>query len=293
MIRVKFESDNRPTLDGVENLAIEALTHVFDNPDWHYNFHSHESSVEIIYIASGRGIYTLNNVSYSAEPNSLILINPNVIHSLSSDPQDALNAWTLTLTNFTLPGLRANEIIPPSAYPVIRLTKHAALFRQNLSLILEQHDSQDGRCNTVSLAAALTLLLLSNRLAESTGKADLQSKRSLVPLRHTFALEVIAYMDKHFREPISLESLSDRFHISAGHISHALTDVCGISPINYLISRRIGEAQWLLLTTNQSIHDIAVQVGYENTYHFSKLFIKRIGMRPQDFRSKFKQVGTG
>ena len=290
VIRVSFEETDRADFTRTKDVQILALTHVFDNPNWFYNFHSHDAAAEVIYIQSGHGTYTLDNMSYSASAGNLIVINPGVIHSLASDAQDALNAWTLTVTRFSLPGLAPNQVISPGAYPLMRLGSLADCFYQNFALILEQHQRHNANFTEIAHAAATTLLFLSNQLAGSNSKAEQKRGSKEALQRNSFALEVIAFIDKHFREPISLEMLSDVFHISAGHISHALTNECGISPINYLISRRIGEAQWLLLTTELSVGDIALYVGYDNTYHFSKLFSKRIGMRPQDFRTKFKAV---
>ncbi len=286
MIRVSFEE--MPNFTQIKNLQILTLTHVFDNPNWFYNFHSHDAAAEMIYIESGHGTYTLDNMSYSATAGSLIVINPGVIHSVASDAQDTLNAWTLTVSRFSFPGLAPNQVIPPSAYPLMRLGKLAEYFRQSVMMIFSQHQGQNANFSEIAHASATSLLFLSNQLAGSSGKAELKSDSTDEFRRNAFVLKVISYMDKHFREPITLETLSDVFHISAGHISHAMTNEYGISPINYLISRRIGEAQWLLLTTDLSVRNIALHVGYENTYHFSKLFAKRIGMSPQAFREKFK-----
>lgn len=288
MIQISFANATCPELRSVQTMNILTLTHVFDNPNWVYNFHSHDTTAEIIYIESGRGIYTLGNVSYAASGGNLIIVNPGVIHSLASDPQEALNAWTLSISEFCLPGLSPNQVIPGSAYPMIRLGKWEEYVRGSFSLLLEQQADGMPQSASVSHAAAMTLLLLANQLMQPEGQLEANRGFSESQKHSAFALEVIRYMDRHFQEPITLEMLSDVFHISAGHISHALTRACGISPINYLISRRIGEAQWLLLTTELSVRDIALRVGYENAYHFSKLFAKRIGMRPQDFRERFK-----
>lgn len=288
MIQISFAGAACPEIQAVQDMRILTLTHVYDNPNWVYNFHSHDTTAEIIYIESGRGLYTLGNVSYAACGGNLIIVNPGVIHSLASDAQEALNAWTLSITGFCLPGLAPNQVIPAAAYPMTRLGRWESYVRGSFSLLLEQQAGGAPQAASISRAAAMTLVLLANELMQPEGQAEANGGLSESHNHSAFAMEVIRYMDRHFQEPITLEKLSDVFHISAGHISHALTRTCGISPINYLISRRIGEAQWLLLTTELPVRDIALRVGYENAYHFSKLFFKRIGMRPQDFRERFK-----
>lgn len=288
MIRVSWKSYDQPRCTGAENLRILALTHVFDNPNWFYNFHTHDTNAEIIYVQGGRGIYTLDNVSYSATAGTLIVINSGVMHSLTSDPQDALDAWTLALTGFHFPDLEPGQIISPTSYPLMHPREQAAFFLHNYQLILQQHQQKPVYFAEAAHAAAQTILYLTHQLGCVSGQTEPRCGSAEALQRSAFIMKVIDYMDKHFREPITLDRLSDVFHVSAGHISHTMTQECGISPINYLISRRLGEAQWLLLTTDDSIRDIAEHVGYENVHHFSKLFEKRIGMRPQSFRKKFK-----
>ena len=292
MIRISWKPSDQPCCTSADGLRILALTHVFDNPNWFYNFHTHDTNAEIIYVQGGHGIYTLDNVSYSATAGTLIVINPGVMHSLTSDPQDALDAWTLALTGFHLPDLETGQIISPASYPLMYPREQASCFLQNFQLILQQHQQKPAYFAETAHAAAKTILYMAYQLGCISGQAEPRRGSAESLQRSAFIMKVISYMDKHFSETITLERLSDVFHVSAGHISHTMTQECGISPINYLISRRLGEAQWLLLTTDDSIRDIAEHVGYENIHHFSKLFEKRIGMRPQSFREKFKSSFT-
>jgi YesN/AraC family two-component response regulator len=58
----------------------------------------------------------------------------------------------------------------------------------------------------------------------------------------------------------------------------------GISPINYLINKRIDESKKLLSTTNYSIRDISSIVGFSNSSYFSQMFKKIAGISPKTFR---------
>ena len=59
-----------------------------------------------------------------------------------------------------------------------------------------------------------------------------------------------------------------------------------------MIDRRISEAKWMLINTKDSLASISLQVGYENTTHFTNLFIKRVGYRPLEYREKFHRDNT-
>lgn len=61
-----------------------------------------------------------------------------------------------------------------------------------------------------------------------------------------------------------------------------------ISPINYVIQRRMTEAKWSLTNTELSQAEISWRVGYENVDHFAKLFLRHVGCSPSDYRRQFK-----
>ncbi|MPM81661.1 HTH-type transcriptional activator RhaS [bioreactor metagenome] len=105
---------------------------------------------------------------------------------------------------------------------------------------------------------------------------------------NTQASEILSYIYTHYSEDISLECLSKQFYMSAGHISHLLQKEFQISPINYLIDVRFSKAKGLLINTDVPITQIAYTVGYNNPAHFTKLFIKRIGYSPLDYRMLHK-----
>ncbi|MGO4183667.1 helix-turn-helix domain-containing protein, partial [Paenibacillus sp. TAF43_2] len=64
----------------------------------------------------------------------------------------------------------------------------------------------------------------------------------------------------------------------------------GYSLTDYLVRMRIAKARIELEKTNNRISDIAINVGYSNFSHFSKLFKKTTGLTPQEYRKNFQDV---
>ncbi len=58
------------------------------------------------------------------------------------------------------------------------------------------------------------------------------------------------------------------------------------SPINYLIGVRLRQARYLLLDRQLQISEIARRVGYDDLFHFSKLFKKHFGLSPRALRNR-------
>ncbi|EPM2153971.1 helix-turn-helix transcriptional regulator, partial [Escherichia coli] len=103
-----------------------------------------------------------------------------------------------------------------------------------------------------------------------------------------YTLAILFYLNNNYREKITLEQLSKKFRASVSYICHEFTKEYRISPINYVIQRRMTEAKWSLTNTELSQAEISWRVGYENVDHFAKLFLRHVGCSPSDYRRQFK-----
>ncbi len=96
--------------------------------------------------------------------------------------------------------------------------------------------------------------------------------------------EIRQYLNTHFADPLRLDDLEQRYHISKYRICHEFSKAFGSPPVRYLNLRRLEAATHLLLTTDKRIHEISLDVGFENTNHFINLFKRETGMTPQAYR---------
>jgi len=99
--------------------------------------------------------------------------------------------------------------------------------------------------------------------------------------------QVKQYLDQHTQEKVTLHRLAAMAGISVPHLSAEFKRCYADSPINYLIRQRLQQARYLLLNRGLSISEIAMKVGYEDIFHFSKLFKKHFGKSPQAVRNQF------
>jgi len=93
-------------------------------------------------------------------------------------------------------------------------------------------------------------------------------------------------LDRNFRNPTDLADLSTGFLLSKDYLRHSFKKRFGVSPIQYLISRRIDAARRLILETDRRIRQIATDCGFENEYYFSRLFKNKTGLSPESYRKK-------
>lgn len=100
------------------------------------------------------------------------------------------------------------------------------------------------------------------------------------------AAQAIAYIEEHYAEPITLESLAEVLNYSVPHLSAIFKKRTGSSPIDYLIGMRMDKATILLAETDAALRDIAAGVGYSDPYYFGRLFKKHKGTSPARYRMK-------
>jgi AraC family transcriptional regulator len=99
---------------------------------------------------------------------------------------------------------------------------------------------------------------------------------------------VIAYIDQHRDEKISLVTLSRLARLSLHHFCRAFTQSLGIPPGEYHLRLRMQRAKLLLSNTATSITEIALDSGYSNSSSFSLAFRKFTGQTPSEFREKHR-----
>ncbi|MFC5405901.1 bifunctional transcriptional activator/DNA repair enzyme AdaA [Cohnella soli] len=91
-------------------------------------------------------------------------------------------------------------------------------------------------------------------------------------------------IEKKYAEPLTLTSLSDRFHASPFHLQRMFKKLKGVSPAEYVTIVRIEKAKELLAGTNLSVSEVGLAVGIGNAAHFSTQFASHAGMTPSHFR---------
>ena len=118
-----------------------------------------------------------------------------------------------------------------------------------------------------------------------------QVARSVVPERLAVATiedrrlkRVIAHIEDHLAEDLSLNDLAGIAAMSPYHFARAFKTVTGASPLQYVIGARIDRAKILLKTTKLTASQIAFRTGYADPGRFSQHFKKRVGATPGAFR---------
>ena len=100
----------------------------------------------------------------------------------------------------------------------------------------------------------------------------------------------LVYIKKHFSEQISLNQTAEAVELSPAYFSSIFKREMKQSFSDYLTQLRIDEAKLLLRTTNLHVREISGEVGFIDDTYFSKLFHKRVGIRPLAYRKLYMNI---
>ena len=92
------------------------------------------------------------------------------------------------------------------------------------------------------------------------------------------------YIQQHYMEELTLESLADKVHLSPSYLSKLFKRETGENLSIYIQNVRIQQAKILLCTTDLKTYEVAERVGISDPVYFSRTFKKVTGMKPKDFR---------
>lgn len=98
------------------------------------------------------------------------------------------------------------------------------------------------------------------------------------------------YADLNFRQPLTLSSLSKMYFINEKYLGRIFKKTWGISFHEYLNELRLNNASKLLRHGNMPITDVAFDSGFENVTYFNRLFRRRFGKTPTQYRESFTQM---
>ena len=96
---------------------------------------------------------------------------------------------------------------------------------------------------------------------------------------------VLSYMEKNYREDITVAQLAAMAYMSEPGLYSAFRSATGKSPIAYLNDYRLSQASLLLKTTGLSVKKIAAESGFGDPLYFSRMFKRRYAMSPREYRN--------
>lgn len=252
----------------------------------------HHDFYEVYFFLSGNVQYNIESRSYLLTPGDILLISPMELHQpVFHDDQKDYERIVLWINQRFL-----SELSPPdqdlTACFDSTLPGHTNLLRptnaqrQLLSFQLErltqETQSQDNYSALTALTYLAQILISLNRLAISASQSN--DNRS-VP--DSVVYGVLAYINEHYSEDLTLDHLANRFFISKYHLSREFGRIVGTSVHRYLIQKRLAMAKQMM-SSGMSSSEVYQQCGFGDYSNFYRAFKAEYQITPKEFAARLK-----
>lgn len=235
---------------------------------------------QLIYIAAGKGHFIIDHKDIIVPAGNMILFRPKEEQHYYYLGEDRTQVWFVHFT-----GRDVRKILQSYDIPMNKNILCTGLSREYEDFFRKMRDElvacRWGYEEILTYLFRELLMTMHRRMEE-----DLPRFSGFTSQEIDFAKE---YFLEHYNEEIIIEDYARSRHVSTSWFNKSFKTAVGTTPMNYILSIRIRNAQILLETTDYNISSIASMVGYENAFYFSRLFKKHKGLSPAEYRKTFRE----
>ncbi|HLA42747.1 MAG TPA: AraC family transcriptional regulator [Aggregatilineales bacterium] len=248
-------------------------------PSAQYHYRERPEGAEqhiLIFCVEGSGWYQIGDQIYTIEKYEALLIprgQPHIYGASSSVP------WSIHWVHFT--GTEADLFVyhmPQGEYTLPIAPRCASLIE---NLFEECYESFIGGFVLYRLIYCTQVLhhLLGQAFFNNDFFSPTQRSSSFHSLHST-----LTFLHQNINQNLKLSDMADHAGLSISHFSFLFKQQTGYSPMDYFIHLKMQRASAMLSLTDQTIHEIAFEIGYDDPYYFSRLFKKVMGVSPRHYR---------
>lgn len=251
----------------------------------HYNIEDNaiHDTLEIILVTKGAVNIKEKNVYKTIHSGEFYIVNSFSQHSLTVDNSCEICQGCKIFINrnflketvpeidsikFTQPNKEVNDVV----YRVLlEMMTHYEQNTEYLSVYLK------------GMAYIILYIFLDELFKNKSISCDNQSKEKKYTKR---VLDIINYIEQHYKENISFEHIAELYKMSTGHFYKFFKEHVGTTPKEYLTNYRLTHVAMDLINKDDTIIDIAFEHGFTNIKSFYTLFKRAYGVLPTEYRKK-------
>ena len=242
----------------------------------------------------GEATVTVNGVDYPGKAGDIFVISPEELHAIQSqDDSIFYYACVFQLSFLSFEGFDQGQsqwLNPLFSHTLLFPTKiaknspGAEEIHRELEELIQSNLRKDLGYSLFTKACLLKIISL---MAREKLLIPVEEKASNYSSAKTELMkEMVSYLQSHYGEKITLESMAKKFHLSPKYFCRFFKGNFGKSMVEYLNYFRMEQAAKYLLETDQRILDISLRVGFENFSYFIKKFREVYGCTPSAFRKQ-------
>lgn len=264
-------------------------------PDSTLGFLHYDKDLIIEYYRRGEASIHIEGNLYNIKEGDIIILNPDEVHVSTKKYECYMEKIVLHISDTLIHQFCADRTVffdtiskkPKGIGNLISAETVKKLFlNDKINDCLEYAKNNSLESQVLITCKTIELLYELSNLVNSVDDTDIYSASS-----NKTANQIMDYINRHYTEDITLETLAGRFHFSKYHISHLFKDYVGVSPYDYLIIRRLYVCN-NLIRRKYTVRQACLMVGFNNYSNFYRLYKKHFKITPKQFKEQLKSAAT-
>jgi len=237
---------------------------------------------ELTYVLEGDVDYLIEGKKYSIAPGSILLITPQVFHSVKVNSGRPYRRYATHFDPQILPIERRKFLLTPFTSimqnPLSKIyfenveQYHIPIYYKDLQALNENpHLKKNVRDQMIAISfEALLSRVLYMYTAENTSTVNTHSD---------IISQIISYLNEHLTDNVTLDQIAKEFFISKHHLCRLFRNATGTTVIDYLTRKRISVAEHLL-NNGHSAQNAALECGFDDYSAFYRAYVRVLGHSP-------------
>ncbi len=253
----------------------------------------HHDFYEVNLFWYGNLDYSIGSRIYHLTPGDILLLSPNELHQPLTNPEaDGVERQVLWIDKAYLAGaseygvdlIACFDTSSPGHTNCLRFKDDVVRRIATLmERVMQETSSDDFGSTMMAQSALLQIMVYINRLAQRDHQSVERTDRSGSQIGR-----VLDYINDHYTEELTLDTLAARFFISKYHLSREFVRITGTSVHRYIIQKRLAIAKQLLGEGRPSM-EICQRCGFGDYSNFYRAFKNEYGISPKEFVAHLKQ----
>lgn len=235
---------------------------------------------QLNYITEGSGIFETETDQFQVAPGTVMIIRPGMWHRYKPDYG---TGWNEHYVGFN--GDFCSRLFQEGFFqmkkPILYVGFHEHLLKFFLDIIQLVKEEKVGhqQISAGNIVLMLGTILSIQRNQEFAGKTiELTIRKACL------------YFRENLESNVNIEDLANKLNVGYSYFRQMFRKYTGISPTQYHLSLRIQKAKGLLITTEKSFKEIAIVLGFESYFYFSRIFKDKTAKSPMEFRKEHQRV---
>lgn len=259
------------------------VQHLKTNQKHNMSVQHYHDAYEIYLQLEGKRYCFVDNMCYTVEPGDLIIYKPYKLHYSESREVDYYERYVLNFHTEALSTLLSdaeiNMLLKKLGAGVVHLSEEQRKIVCDYFDRIDECSRQEG--------------FLSEKLVYSIVLQFLMYIIKYVDMKNTCKINTIApqikvaleYISENYKEKITLDEMAQVANMSKYYFCRMFHSVTGTTVLQYVTNVRLIKVHNLLINTEMSIEEIAVQTGFGSGISLTRVFKKTYGMSPRSFRN--------